>query len=120
MRLDPRFAREAEQLEIKLRNQGLRPGDQAYEAEMERLNQAKTDAYERARLGAVEMGRAEADQLWNQQVRGNELANALRTQQIQEYLAKRQFSLGEMQALDPTGNLLEMSKIYTGGGSGGE
>ena len=115
MRLDPRFAKEAEQLEIKLRNQGLRAGDDAYEAEMSRFGNTKTDAYERARLGSVERGMAESGQLWNQQMQGTESANALRSQQIQEYLAKRQFSLGESQALDPTSDLKNMADIYTGG-----
>jgi hypothetical protein len=115
MRLDPQFAAAKNALEIKLNNQGLRAGDRAYDAEMERLNLQQNDAYERARLGSVQTGMSEAGQLWNQQLQGNEMANALRSQQIQEYLAKRQFSLGEAQALDPTGGLLEMSKVFTGG-----
>lgn len=116
MRLDPRFQRSGEQLEIKLRNQGLRPGDEAYEAEMSRLNQEKNDAYERARLGATQQGRAESEMLWSQATQGNEMANALRDKQIQEYLAKRGFSLGEMESLDPTANLKGMSDVFTGGG----
>lgn len=116
MRLDPRFQQMGEQLEIKLRNQGLRPGDQAYEAEMSRLGQTSNDAYERARLGASQTGMQEANQLWGQQLQGTELANALRSQQISEYLAKRQFSLGESQALDPLGQLKDISSVVAGGG----
>lgn len=115
-RLDPQFQQQGEQLEIKLRNQGLRPGDQAYEAEMDRFNRAKTDAYEQARRGSVGIGQTEAQQLWQQQMGGTEFANALRDKQIQEYLSKRQFSLGEQQALDPSQDLSEMVGAFSGGG----
>jgi len=115
-RLDPRYAREGEALEIKLRNQGLRPGDQAYDASMSTFDTGRNDAYEQARLGASETGMAEAGQLWNQQVKGNEMANALRSQQVQEYLDKRGFSLGEQEGLNQGQTLTELLAA-TGGGS---
>ena len=66
MRLDPRYASMQEQIDIRLRNQGLRPGDQSYEAQMGAFSNDRMDAYERARLGAGEVGRAESAQLYNQ------------------------------------------------------
>lgn len=114
-RLDPQFQQQAQQLEINLRNKGLRPGDQAYEAEMERFNRNKSDAYEQARMGAVGTGRAEADQAWQQQMGATEHANALRDKQIQEYLSKRQHSLGEAAQLDPTGKLQQTTQTFSGG-----
>lgn len=115
MRLDPQFEQSQQALEIKLRNQGLRPGDEAYDAAQRNFQMGRNDAYERARLGATGTGREESQQLWQQQLQGTELANALRDKQIAEYLAKRQFSLGEAEALDPTSNLSELASIYGGG-----
>lgn len=115
MRLDPQFQQRAEALEIKLRNQGLRPGDQAYDASMGSFGNERTDAYERARLGATSTGMAEAGQLFDQQMGSTALTNQLRQQQIDEYLGKRQFSLGESQALDPTQNVTDMSGMFSGG-----
>ena len=113
-RLDPRFAREGEALEVKLRNQGLRPGDQAYDAQMESFTTGKTDAYDQAIWGATAAGMGEAGQLWDQQMGGTQMANALREQQIMEYLGKRSFSLGEQEALNKGSTLAELQQT-TGG-----
>jgi hypothetical protein len=94
-RLDPQFAGKNKALEVKLRNQGLAPGDQGYQAQMDTFGQGKNDAYEQARLGSVAEGRDE----FGVSLQGNERANALRNQQIQEYLAKRGQSLGEANKL---------------------
>ncbi len=110
-RMDPRFAREAEQLEIKLRNQGLDPGDQAYDAAMESFNFGKNDAYEQARYGATAEGRDE----FGISLQGNERANALRDQQIEEYLAKRGFSLAESKRLSEGQELSDIAGLVTGG-----
>lgn len=116
-RLDPRFEGEAEAMEVKLRNQGLRPGDQAYDSAMSTFGQTKNDAYEQARLGATSTGQSEAQMLWDQQMQGTNMANALRDKQIQEYLDKRGFSLGESRALSPTNDIKALSSAITGGGS---
>ena len=114
-RLDPRFQREREQTDIRLRNQGLRPGDQAYDAQISSFNNQKNDAYERARLGATEGGRAEAGQLWSQSLQGNERANALRNSQIEEYLAKRGHSLSEVEGLTQNQTLTDLVDTFGGG-----
>lgn len=115
-RLDPRFARESEAMEVKLRNQGLRPGDQAYDAQIGTFNTGKNDAYNQAIWGATQAGQGEAGQLWDQQMGGTQMANALRQQQIQEYMGKRSFSLGEQEQLNQ-GNTLADLQQTTGGGS---
>lgn len=104
-RLDPRFAEQSEALEVKLRNQGLMPGDQAYKAQMDQFGRTQNDAYEQAQMGAVGQGRDEAGMLWGQQGESMDRSNALRDTQIQEYLAKRNFSLNEANSLDPTAQL---------------
>ena len=139
-------------MEIKLRNQGLRPGEEAYDNAMGNFNRDRTDAYEQARMGSVSTGRMEDQQAYGQaqgtygtnlqsqqQQFGQQLdsagnlraadqqdfgqqqestaqANALRDKQIQEYLAKRQQSLSESQALDPTKNVGEMTQTFGSGG----
>jgi len=59
-RLDDRFSGQQQQMEIKLANQGLRPGDQAYDAEMKNLGQQRNDAYSSAMNDAITGGGAEA------------------------------------------------------------
>jgi hypothetical protein len=114
-RLDPRFNKEAEALDVRLRNQGLRPGDQSYDAQMSSFTTGKNDAYEQARLGATATGRQEAEMLYGQQMQSSQYSNALRDKQIQEYLDKRGFSLGEANALDPTSQLAELTGMFSGG-----
>lgn len=99
MRLDPQFNQEQQQLEINLRNRGLRPGDEAYDTAMSNFGRRRTDAYEMARRGAISEGRGEFDVM----MQANQRANALRDQRIQEYIAKRGYSLGEVEKLRETG-----------------
>ena len=49
-RLDPRFEREGEALRTRLANQGIAPGSEAYNREIELLNQGKNDAYNQLML----------------------------------------------------------------------
>lgn len=132
-RLDPQFDRRQQDLEIKLRNQGLAPGDQAYDAAMTNLGRERSDAYEAARLGSIGEGRIEQQQEFQQALAGTdinraiqsqqfgqaaqqaEIANALRQQQIQEDLGRRGFNLSEVE------RLLQGQQIEGGPpGSGGE
>ena len=65
-RLGDQFDTRRQQMEIKLRNQGLNPGDAAYQAQMQGLNQQETDAYGQRQMDALAAGRAEADQMFGQ------------------------------------------------------
>jgi hypothetical protein len=94
-RLDPQFQSQANQLEISLRNKGLRPGDQAYDSAMANFGRTRNDAYEQARLGSVSQGRDETAL----GMQTNEYANQLRSQQIQEDLYKRGYTLEQINAL---------------------
>ena len=108
-RLDPQWEGRSQQLEIDLRNKGLRPGDQAYDSAIASHNRGQTDAYEQASLAATQQGMGEAQQLWQQQMGGTEMANQLRQQQIQEYIAKRGYSLGEMEQLGEGQTVADLS-----------
>lgn len=112
-RLDPQFNARRASLETRLRNQGLSPGDQAYDAAMSNLGRESADAYEMARLGAISEGRADmaqnygmalgtsqqqaalGGQEFGQNMQQSQLANALRTQQIGEDIGQRNFYLNE-------------------------
>ena len=83
-RLDPQWEQRAEQTEVKLRNQGLRPGDQAYDRAMETMNQNRTDAYQQAGYGADIGAGAEA-----QRMQGMDMG--LRGQQFGEQQGMGQF-----------------------------
>lgn len=49
-RLDPRFQREEDALRTRLANQGIAPGSEAYNRELELLNQGRNDAYNQLML----------------------------------------------------------------------
>lgn len=87
-RLDPRFQQQEQAMEVKLRNQGLRPGDEAYDAAMGNLMRSKEDAYSSAMQDAVGAGRQEA-----------QLASGMRQQQIQNALQQRGWNLNEIKSL---------------------
>jgi hypothetical protein len=65
-RLDPQMEQRRKELEVRLRNRGLRAGDQAYESEMAAYGRDSTDAYEQARMGSTLEGRAEDAQSYGQ------------------------------------------------------
>jgi len=63
-RLDPQFSQRSNDMEVKLRNQGLRPGDEAYDRAAGNFDRSRNDAYEQARMGAVGTGRQESQQAY--------------------------------------------------------
>jgi len=98
-RLDPLFASRETALIERLNNQGLRPGDQAYDSAIANFETGRNDAYEQARLGATSEGRTEADLMFNQSLTQNQIANALRQQGMAEGLTQRDFDLSEVERL---------------------
>lgn len=53
-RLDPQWNTRQTQIQTQLTNQGLRPGDEAYDNAMRDFNFARNDAYQQATLGAIQ------------------------------------------------------------------
>ena len=98
-RLDPQFEEDEQALQIRLRNQGLRPGDEAYEAEMNRLNRRKTDAYQAAMDEATAAGRAESALSFDQNLAQQTQSAALRNMEIDEALGRRYRPLEEINML---------------------
>lgn len=87
-RLDPQWEQKREAMEVRLRNQGLVPGTEAYDRAMESLGREETDAYAQARAQATAEGRQET-----------ELSARLRQQEIAEYLQERGVPLNEINAI---------------------
>ena len=114
-RLDPQFQGRREEKMIELRNRGLREGDQAYDSAVSGMASDQASAYEQARLGATATGRQEADQMYQQQMGSSQYANALREQQIAEYLGKRGHSLSEQERLNEGSGLTDLAAMAGGG-----
>lgn len=126
-RLDPMWEQRQQDMEIKLRGQGLTPGDEAYDRAMGNLERGRTDAYQTAQNEAVMGGGAESDRMFGQMMarRGQDVSeinrqgtfgntasgqqfnmgmtgagfnNQLRQQQIAEEMQRRGYSLNEVNA----------------------
>lgn len=67
-RLDPQFADREEALEVKLLNQGLRPGDEAYDKAFANFERDRTDAYQVASDEASIQGGQEASRLFGMEL----------------------------------------------------
>ena len=125
-RMDPYYEQQMQKKELDLRGKGLRPGDEAYDRAMSGFNTGRNDAYEQARLGASAEGRTEADFAFNQMMgrsdllygqesQTNQRANALRQQQIDEYLGERGFSLAEQERVAEGQTVGDLAANFSGG-----
>jgi len=94
-RLNPQFDQKRQQLEIKLRNQGLGPEDEAYKQQMGGLNMQETDAYNQAMYSASDAGRQEAGQLFGQDVTKRGMYTGERDRQGQFYNQSGQQVFGQ-------------------------
>lgn len=102
-RLNPQFEGQRQSAEIALRNKGLRPGDQAYESEMNRINMQQNDARTQLQGQALQAGQGESAQLWQQQMGGSQYANQLRQNAMQEAMQQRYQPYNEWQAMSGGG-----------------
>jgi len=120
-RLEPQYQGKRNALEIKMRNQGIGPQDEAWKSQMEGLGNQENDAYNQAQWSATGAGQAESGQMFGQQMgrnqntfnqamganqqnfgqamQGSQYANQIRQQQMTEEMTKRGFSLNEINAL---------------------
>lgn len=80
-RADDMFASQGSDLEVSLRNQGLNPGDEAYDRAMGEFSDAKTDAYQQAAFDASIGGGQEASRQFD-------MASALRSQDVSEAMSQ--------------------------------
>ena len=98
-RLDPMWEQKNEAMESKLRNQGLRPGDEAYDNAMQTLGFQETDAYNQAQWQATAGAGAEGGRFQQMDRSAIGTNQTLRQQQIAEVMQQRGFSLNEINAI---------------------
>lgn len=98
-RLDPRWEQSNENMEAKLRNQGLNPGDEAYDNAMQTQGQSETDAYNQAMYSAIGIGGAEGQRNQQMDLQADNSSNQIRQAQIAEEMQQRGFSLNEINAI---------------------
>jgi hypothetical protein len=98
-RLDPRFGQMRESTEAQLRNQGLKPGDEAYDTAMGNLGRTENDAYNQAMFSSIREGGAEGQRDQSMDLTGANYQNTLRQSQVAEEMQRRGFSLNEINAL---------------------
>jgi len=120
-RIAPQQETQRQGLEIKMRNQGLRPEDAAWQSQMESQGNQFNDQNNQALWSANQAGLAESGQMYGQQMGMNQnaynqalganqqnysqsmgnsaYANQIRQQQLTEAMTKRGFSLNEINAL---------------------
>lgn len=91
-RLDPRMQQRRHAVETRLWQQGLRPGDEAYDTAMANLGREETDAYQAAMQQAIIGGGAEAQRQFGMDM-------TRRQQAIAESLRRRGATLNEINAL---------------------
>lgn len=105
-RLNPQFQRDEEALRSRLINQGIGQGSQAYQREMDTLNQMKNDARTQAVLAGQQYGGTAQQQ-----------ALQRRNQGIQEYDAQRNAPLNEYIGLT-SGSQIVNPQFASGGNQG--
>ena len=98
-RLDPRWEQTEEQKDAALRNQGLNPGDEAYDNAMQNMGQQKNDAYNQAMFSAIGIGGSEGQRNQQMDLQANNYQNQVRQAQTAEEMQKRGFSLNEINAI---------------------
>lgn len=98
-RLDPRFSQKRESMAAQLRNQGLKPGDEAYDTAMANLGRAETDAYNQALFSSILTGGQEAQREQGMDLTSAAFGNTVRQAQIGEEMQRRGFTLNEINAL---------------------
>jgi hypothetical protein len=120
-RLDPKFESQSAALESKMRNQGLRPQDAAWQSQVQGMGQQQNDARNQALWSANDAGRQESGQMFGQQLgrdqntfnqslqsnaqnygqamQGSQYANQIRQQQMTEAMTQRGYGLNEINAL---------------------
>lgn len=94
-RLDPMFQDREADMDNQLRNQGLQPGDEAYDRAMRNLNFARNDAYSSAINDAIMRSGAEGSRLFGMDVTRRGIDTGEEAQARQFDLARRGQSVGE-------------------------
>lgn len=95
--LDPQWDTKQSDLETKLYNQGLQPGDAAWDNAMESQKNSRSSAYAGARNQALADSRAEASMLWGQEMQRSEQKNMQTQADVDNIYRARQSNISNYQ-----------------------
>ncbi len=109
-RMEPRLEQAKLETDIRLRNQGLKPGDEAYDYQMTQLDQQQADTRRMSDLEATKFAGSEASRMtgldlslggqqFGEQMQQSGYQTQQRQQQISEELQQRGFSLNEINSI---------------------
>ena len=109
-RAEPQMAQQEAAVDNQLRNQGLRPGTEAYDYQKNQLMQQQADARQGAQYQATIGSGAEAERMmgmdmgsqaqgFGQGMAGANYNNTVRQQQIAEEMMRRGYTLNEVNAI---------------------
>ena len=110
-RLDPQWSQRAEEQEAALRNQGLNPGDEAYDNAMANMNMDRTDAYQQAGYGADIGAGQEAQRMFgmDSQLRGQQFGERGQQGAFANQAAGQAFGMGAQAGAQNFGQGLQAS-----------
>lgn len=97
-RQEPRMQQELDRARTQLYNSGLKEGDQAYDAEMQRLRQDQSDARTQAQYQATIGAGQEAQRMQGMDVQSGGFANSAAQQALQQQLAIGSQGFNQQQA----------------------
>ena len=97
-RLDPQWEKRQADAEVQMRNQGLQPGDQQWESQMEALSTGRSTAYDDARMQSLADSRAEASMLWDQEMGRSEQKNRQTQADVDNIYRGRQSNIENYQS----------------------
>lgn len=98
-RMEPEFSRQTAQMDTQLRNQGLKPGDEAYDNQMKQVAQEQGDQRERARQDAVQMAGQEGARMQGMDVSAGNYNTNQRVAQITQELQRRGYGVEEIKQM---------------------
>jgi hypothetical protein len=114
-RMEPDIARSEEALRTRLINQGLRPGGEAYDAEMDIANRSATDARLQGAAQSIGLDQSARNQAYNEVLAGSQFANTAQQQSLAQQLGLYQQPLNNIASL-MSGTQLQMPQFpgYSG------
>lgn len=98
-RLNQQQQSERQQLEIKMRNQGLAPGDEAWDSQVQSMNQKHNDAIQNAQNEAIMAGGREAERMFGMEMGRRQQGASEIGQRFGEQMGRRGQGWDELQGV---------------------
>lgn len=98
-RMEPQFARDTAAAQTQMRNQGLSPGDEAWQDQMRQLEQSQGDQRMQAQENATSTAATEGSRMQSMDTAAGTYNTAQRQSQIADELQKRGYGVDEINAM---------------------